>query len=98
MAAPCPSAATNTVGDGPFRVHNFNAGPAGLPLEVMEAAAAEFTNYRGSGMGVLEMSHRSALFEDIIARAERRIRDLLYDVRHTHCARAEGATASAAAN
>jgi phosphoserine aminotransferase len=41
------------------RIYNFSAGPSMLPLPVLEQAAAEMTNYRGSGMSVMEMSHRS---------------------------------------
>ena len=42
------------------RVYNFSAGPSALPLSVMEEVAKETTNYMESGMGVMEMSHRSA--------------------------------------
>ena len=52
------------------RVYNFSAGPSMLPLEVLERAAAELVNYRGSGMSVLEMSHRSPVYEEIIHSAE----------------------------
>jgi phosphoserine aminotransferase len=58
------------------RVCNFAAGPAVLPLSVLEKAQAELLNYAGSGMSVLEMSHRSAVFEDIINRAEADLRTL----------------------
>ena len=44
---------------GNERVYNFSAGPSMLPLEVLERAGAEITNYQGSGMSVMEMSHRS---------------------------------------
>ena len=47
------------------RVYNFSAGPSVLPLSVLEQAAAEMTNYRGSGMSVMEMSHRSKVYIDI---------------------------------
>jgi len=47
------------------RIYNFSAGPSMLPLPVLEQAAAEMTNYRGSGMSVMEMSHRSKVFLDI---------------------------------
>ncbi|MBI4771935.1 MAG: 3-phosphoserine/phosphohydroxythreonine transaminase [Chloroflexi bacterium] len=59
------------------RVHNFNAGPAVLPLPVLEQARDELLNYRGAGMSVMEMSHRSAAFEDIIGRTEADLRQLL---------------------
>lgn len=48
------------------RVHNFSAGPAALPLEVLEEAQSELLDYRGLGMSVLEMSHRSAAYQQII--------------------------------
>ena len=44
------------------RVFNFSAGPSMLPLEVLQRAGAEITNYNGSGMSVMEMSHRSKVF------------------------------------
>ena len=47
------------------RIYNFSAGPSMLPLPVLETAAAEMTNYHGSGMSVTEMSHRSKVFQDI---------------------------------
>src|SRR5574341_1485186 len=59
------------------RVHNFNAGPAVLPLSVLEQARDELLNYRGSGMSVMEMSHRSAYFESIIQQAEADLRSVL---------------------
>jgi len=59
------------------RVYNFSAGPAMLPLEVLEQAAAEMTDYRGSGQSVMEMSHRSKVFDDIIKQAEADIRELM---------------------
>jgi phosphoserine aminotransferase len=59
------------------RTFNFSAGPAALPLEVLEHAAAELYDYAGTGMSVMEMSHRSAEFIDIAQRAERDLRDLL---------------------
>lgn len=60
------------------RVFNFSAGPSMLPLEVMEQAAAEMTNYRGCGMSVMEMSHRSADFKNIIDTAEQDLRDIMH--------------------
>ncbi|HWQ84020.1 MAG TPA: 3-phosphoserine/phosphohydroxythreonine transaminase [Anaerolineales bacterium] len=59
------------------RVHNFSAGPATLPLPVLQTAQAEMLDYRGSGMSVLEMSHRSEPFEAILAQAEANLRRLL---------------------
>lgn len=59
------------------RVFNFSAGPAMLPEEVLKEAAAEMLNYRGSGMSVMEMSHRSQVFDDIITEAEADIRELM---------------------
>ncbi len=47
------------------RVYNFSAGPSMLPLPVLERAASEMTNYKGSGMSVTEMSHRSKVYQDI---------------------------------
>ena len=52
------------------RVYNFSAGPAMLPVEVLQQAAAEMLDYNGSGQSVMEMSHRSAEFKAIITRAE----------------------------
>ncbi len=59
------------------RIHNFNPGPAALPLPVLEEIRGEFLDYRGSGMSILEMSHRSKWFEDIVNGAIVRIRRLL---------------------
>lgn len=59
------------------RIYNFSAGPAVLPEEVLREAAEEMMNYRGSGMSVMEMSHRSKYFDDIIKEAEQDLRDLL---------------------
>lgn len=59
------------------KVLNFSAGPAMLPPEVMERVAAELRDYRGTGVGVLEMSHRSTEFEGIIHAAEATLRSLL---------------------
>ncbi len=59
------------------RVYNFSAGPAVLPEEVLRDAAAEMLDYNGSGMSVMEMSHRSKVYEEIIEEAEKDIRDLL---------------------
>lgn len=59
------------------RVYNFSAGPAVLPEEVLKEAANEMLDYNGSGMSVMEMSHRSKWFEDIINEAEKDLRDLM---------------------
>ena len=59
------------------RVYNFSAGPACLPLEVLMEASSEMCDYRGSGMSVMEMSHRSSLFQDIIDEAEADLGKLL---------------------
>lgn len=59
------------------RVYNFSAGPSMLPLPVLETAAAELVCYGESGMSVMEMSHRSADYEAIIARAEADLRKLM---------------------
>jgi len=58
------------------RVHNFNAGPACMPESVLREAAEEMLDFHGSGMSVMEMSHRSKAYEEIIFGAERDIRDL----------------------
>ncbi len=59
------------------RVYNFSAGPAVLPEEVLREAAEEMLDYRGSGMSVMEMSHRSKVFDDIIKEAEADLRELM---------------------
>ena len=59
------------------RVYNFSAGPAVLPEEVLKEAAAEKMDYNGTGMSVMEMSHRSKAFEEIITEAEQDLRDLM---------------------
>lgn len=59
------------------RVYNFSAGPAVLPEEVLKQAADEMMNYQNSGMSVMEMSHRSKTYDNIIKTAERDLRDLL---------------------
>ena len=59
------------------RVYNFSAGPAVLPEEVLKEAAAEMLDYKGCGMSVMEMSHRSKMYQQIIDEAEADIRDLL---------------------
>ncbi|MDO4294641.1 MAG: 3-phosphoserine/phosphohydroxythreonine transaminase [bacterium] len=59
------------------RVYNFSAGPAVLPEEVLQEAAAEMLDYKGTGMSVMEMSHRSKPFEEIINTAEADLRELM---------------------
>lgn len=59
------------------RVYNFSAGPSMLPLEVMELAAEQLTNYKGCGMSVMEMSHRSSEFEEILHSAENNLREIM---------------------
>ena len=59
------------------RAHNFNPGPAVLPLPVLERVQDELLSYGGSGMSVMELSHRSKDFEDILQRAETDLRALL---------------------
>jgi phosphoserine aminotransferase len=59
------------------RAFNFNAGPGALPLSVLERIREELLDWRGSGMSVMEMSHRSPEFESIIAAAEQKLRSLL---------------------
>ena len=59
------------------RVYNFSAGPAMLPEEVLREAADEMLNYKGSGMSVMEMSHRGKVFDGIIKESEADLRDLL---------------------
>ncbi|PYT47582.1 MAG: 3-phosphoserine/phosphohydroxythreonine transaminase, partial [Acidobacteria bacterium] len=58
------------------RVHNFNAGPGALPLPVLERIREELLDWRGSGMSVMEMSHRSPEFESINTAAEQKLRNL----------------------
>ncbi len=59
------------------RVYNFSAGPAVLPEEVLEEAAAEMLDYNNTGMSVMEMSHRSQAYQTIIDEAEQDLRDLM---------------------
>ena len=59
------------------RVYNFAAGPAILPEPVLQQASDEMMNYRGSGMSVTEISHRSALFEEMLEQAQSDLRDLV---------------------
>ena len=59
------------------RVYNFSAGPAVLPEEVLRQAAAEMLDYQGTGMSVMEMSHRSSAFQNILDTAEADLRQLM---------------------
>ena len=59
------------------RVYNFSAGPAVLPEEVLQEAADEMLDYRGCGMSVMEMSHRSKVYDQIIKEAEADLRELM---------------------
>lgn len=59
------------------RIYNFSAGPAVLPEEVLRSAAEEMLDYKGTGMSVMEMSHRSKAFEGILEDAEHNLRELL---------------------
>ena len=57
------------------RVYNFSAGPAVLPEEVLKEAANEMLDYNGTGMSVMEMSHRSKAYEEIIQGAQKDLRE-----------------------
>ncbi|MCL2593804.1 MAG: 3-phosphoserine/phosphohydroxythreonine transaminase [Defluviitaleaceae bacterium] len=59
------------------RVHNFSAGPSVLPVSVLEKAQKELLNFEGSGMSVMEMSHRSKVYMDIIAQTEATLREIM---------------------
>lgn len=59
------------------RVYNFSAGPSILPLEVLEKAQKELLSYADSGMSVMELSHRSKLFTEVIEKAEQDLRELM---------------------
>ena len=59
------------------RVYNFSAGPAVLPEEVLKEAAEEMMDYKGSGQSVMEMSHRSKVYDNIIKEAEQDLRDIM---------------------
>lgn len=65
------------------RVYNFSAGPSMLPLSVLEKAASELTAYGGSGMSVMEMSHRSKVYGEIFARVKQSLREVM-NVPETH--------------
>lgn len=59
------------------RIYNFNPGPAALPLPVLEEAQKDLLNYKGEGISILEMSHRSKTFDDIIKDAERLMKEVM---------------------
>ena len=59
------------------RIYNFNAGPAALPLPVLEQIQEELLDFKGSGMSILEVSHRSKWFDDVINDADERTKRLL---------------------
>ena len=59
------------------RIHNFNAGPAALPLAVLERAQSELLDYRGSGMSIMEHSHRGRTYDEVHRRAIALVRELL---------------------
>ena len=59
------------------RVYNFNAGPSAMPLEVLQEAQAEFLNYRGTGMSIIEMSHRSPEYAAMHAETKALLRELM---------------------
>ena len=59
------------------RIYNFSAGPAMLPEEVLKTAAEEMLDYHGCGMSVMEMSHRSKVYQGIIDEAEADLRKLI---------------------
>ena len=68
---------TTATGKEVHRAFNFNPGPAAIPLPVLERIREELLDYRGSGMSVMELSHRSPEFEEILQRAERNLRRLM---------------------
>ncbi len=59
------------------RIHNFNAGPAALPLEVLQQVQEELIDYHGEGLSVMEMSHRSKTFDNIIKDAEKLLKEVM---------------------
>ena len=59
------------------RIFNFNAGPAALPLEVLEEVQAELLDFNNTGMSILEISHRSPAFEKVLEETKQDIKDLL---------------------
>ena len=59
------------------RVYNFNAGPSAMPLEVLQEARTEFLNYKGTGMSIIEMSHRSPEYAAMHAETKALLRQLM---------------------
>ena len=59
------------------RIYNFNAGPATLPLPVLEEVQKELLDFAGTGMSILEISHRSPAFEKVLQEAKADIKELL---------------------
>ncbi|MFN3535764.1 MAG: aminotransferase class V-fold PLP-dependent enzyme, partial [Desulfatiglandales bacterium] len=59
------------------RIHNFNPGPAALPLEVLQTIKEEMLDFKGTGMSILEISHRSKQFEEVLNTAIERLKRLL---------------------
>ena len=78
------------------RIHNFSAGPAVLPMPVLEEAQRDLLMLPGVGMSVLEISHRSAAFDEIIEGAERDLRAREINVQETENIVFEGALAAVA--
>lgn len=66
------------------RVFNFSAGPAAIPTPVLEKARDELLSFEGSGMSIMEMSHRSARFEEVLAKAADGLRELMALPEHFH--------------
>jgi len=62
---------------GEQRILNFGAGPAVLPTNVLLEIQKEILNYKSSGRSIMELSHRSKLFEDLLFKAERDLRNIL---------------------
>ncbi len=60
-----------------FRIHNFSAGPAALPLEVLQEVQKDLISYKGEGLSVMEMSHRGKTFDGIIKDAERLMKEVM---------------------
>jgi phosphoserine aminotransferase len=60
------------------RVYNFNAGPSPMPLEVLEAMKNDLTDFKGTGMGITEISHRSKEFQDMLDETKALLRELMH--------------------
>ncbi|MBY0345273.1 MAG: 3-phosphoserine/phosphohydroxythreonine transaminase [Neisseriaceae bacterium] len=73
-----------------FRVHNFSAGPAALPLSVLQSMQAEMLNFQGSGMSLIEMSHRGEIFTQVLHRTRDSLRRLLQVPENYHILFAQG--------